>query len=217
MDIDKDNKDIQNVEEEIPEVTVTFKLTEKDLYKALINMFRKSSIIGVVFASLIISAMVCRFIDNFWPIPTGFYTLIIFFGIAALIFVLFNYLFKLQAHNSYKNDKEMQSIIKHKIYRNKIITETDMGFSVRKFSDMYKFVDTKENLLLYLAGNKAVIFPKRYFSSKEDLDKTKELFSKISMPKIERTINVFSKIGLILIVIPIVVFIIALIVLFFLR
>lgn len=216
MDNEKNDVDVQNGEEEIPEVTVEFKLTEQDFFQTTldISMRNKSPMITVIICSLILSIIICRFIDEFLiSLPSGPIIILIILVLASLIFTLFIYLFKYQARNNYKNNKEMQQLIIHKIYKDKIITTTDMAFVIRRFDEIYKFAETKTNFLLYISPNQAIMLPKIHFKSEEDLTKTKELFSKIPVPalnKLERTANVFRKIGIILIVIPIAIIIIVL-------
>lgn len=221
--MESENNNIFIQEEETPEVTLTYKLTENDLYifQKDHNNSNKMFYVTIVIFSFIISAVILRVIDSITSHITSPFTINIFFRIIILTGIIFLSIFsftrgiKKSSKKQYEQDKSLQKECICKIYKDKLTYNSETGFSNIKFDEFYNHLETKNAFYVYLSLNKAYIMPKKYFGSNSDIEKARELFSKIPKPKKKKPVSMY--ILIFLIAITIFIFIMGLIAGFFLT
>ena len=177
--------------DELPEIDLTFTLTPDDVYTFQQDHLKTSKISGIfpayfinfaysIILAVIGSALIIYLLLNiFGDIPVPLRLLL-----TAAMFILLRYsnslYYKNGAKKQYEQDTELQKPANIKIYKDKIVYTSEMSFAARKFEELYKLTETKNLFLIYISEYKAHIMPKRFFSSPEEIIKTRELLSNIT-------------------------------------
>jgi len=173
---------------ENPEVTISFKYTEKDLYYILKDTYRIRKIPHIVITILFFVALIVLYMKGSSDkllFMLVFLTVFLF----GIFIIAYGYFLGLQAHNSYINDKGFQELQYIEIYNDKTITVLYGNATITYFTEMNKYYETRHNLLIvqnptenigYEKGKillppiKIIIIPKKY-CDKENLKKIRNL------------------------------------------
>ena len=184
---------------ENPEVIISFKYTEKDLYYITKDIGRIRKLPHIIIA--ILSTLI--FVFSLYSIDTSDNLFSSLFSILFAVFLFsissiigYRRILKLQAHHSYIGDKEFQALQYIEIYNDKVITVLHDA-AIAYFTDMKKYYESKHNILIvqnstektyYEKGKiimppiKMVMIPKKY-CDKESLMKIKNLLSTSGIPE----------------------------------
>ncbi|MCO7176505.1 YcxB family protein [Sporolactobacillus kofuensis] len=147
------------------------RLTYKEFKK--FNHYHLKKIFQITFVAIWIICFLINLISMSW-IPALVISLII--TILAIILVRILLIFRVR--NEFQSDRVLKKEVQFVVHDNGVNILIENSITQYDWNDIISFQQYKEELfLLYVSKNKAIVIPRRYFSSVQDIQLFKRLIS----------------------------------------
>jgi len=184
------------MDNENPEVTVSFKYTKKDLYYIIKETYRILKIPHIIIAILLFVFLIVLYVQGD---SRHLLSMVVFLAIfiSGIFIIAYEYFLNSQAYKAYNMYKEYQGLQNIEIYNDKFIGILNGTTILTYFNEMNKYYETRHNLLIIqnltekivyekgkiiMPSKKIFIVPKKY-CNKEDLNIIRSLLLNSQIPR----------------------------------
>ncbi|QKY68864.1 YcxB family protein [Lentibacillus sp. CBA3610] len=142
------------------------KYTKYHQQKIVVNYFFVSIIVSMAVFSLILPVSLFLLFLVYLPLS------LLISGAVTLTFML---MARLLSRREYKSDRAAKSEMSYVINNQGILQKRGKSSTYFEWDDIIKAYENKELFRLYVSKSKAIVLPKRFFSTKDDIESFKSI------------------------------------------